>query len=208
MLDPSAVLRAARKTILCIEDDDETAELVAEELINRGFGVEVARNGTAGFSAIVRLHPDLVLCDLSMPAEAGFEVLRRLTAAAPRFWHMPFIFLTAMTDRNIELKARRLGADDFVTKPIDFDLLAAIVTARLARVSNDDADAAGEIISNREMQVLTWAARGKTSAEIAIILDVSKRTVDFHFDNARMKLGTVSRIDTVIRAAVAGLIDP
>jgi DNA-binding response OmpR family regulator len=201
-------MRETRKKILCIEDDRETAALIAEELIDRGFDVHVAYNGMEGFSAILKLHPDLVLSDLSMPAASGFEVLKRLTAAAPRFWNMPFIFLTAMTDRDIELKARQLGADDFVTKPIDFDLLEAIICARLARVACSDTAPKRDILGSREVDVLTWAARGKTSAEIAIILELSKRTVDFHFDNARMKLGSASRINTVIRAVAARLIDP
>jgi DNA-binding NarL/FixJ family response regulator len=196
------------KKILCIEDDHETAALIAEELIDRGFDMQVAHNGSDGFSAILNLRPDLVLCDLSMPAISGFDVLRRLTAVAPRFRTMPFIFLTAMTDRDTELKARRLGADDFVTKPVDFDLLEAIITARLARAAPHEAEPKRAALSSREAEVLTWAARGKTSAEIAIILELSKRTVDFHFDNARTKLAAASRIDTVVRAAAAGLIDP
>jgi DNA-binding response OmpR family regulator len=201
-------MRETAKKILYIEDDRETAALIAEDLNERGFDVEVAHDAVEGFAAIVKLHPHLVLCDLSMPAASGFEVLKRLTEAAPHFSSMPFIFLSAMTDRDIELKARRLGADDFITKPIDFDLLAAIVTSRLARVVLDDGFPKRAAISGRETEVLTWAARGKTSAEIAIIMELSKRTVDFHFDNARMKLGTISRIDTVIRAVTGRLIDP
>ena len=69
-----------------------------------------------------------------MPVMSGFELLERLVALAPRFSNA-FVFLTALTDRDSELKGRRLGADDYVTKPIDFDLLAAIITARLAGVA-------------------------------------------------------------------------
>jgi DNA-binding NarL/FixJ family response regulator len=202
------MMRTDRKKILCIEDDHETAELIAEELSDRGFDVEVAYNGVAGYSAILNSSPDLVLSDICMPAASGFEVLKRLTAAAPRFWNMPFIFLTAMTDRSIELKARQLGADDFVTKPIDFDLLESIICARLARVERDEIWPNGAGMSGREVEVLTWAARGKTSAEIAMILELSKRTIDFHLDNARMKLGAATRIEAAIMAVTSGLIRP
>ena len=65
----------------------------------------------------------------------GFELLERVTALAPRFADMPFIFLTALAQREAELKGRRLGADDYVTKPVDFDILASIVETRLARVA-------------------------------------------------------------------------
>jgi DNA-binding NarL/FixJ family response regulator len=198
----------ARKLILCIEDDRETAALIAEELVERGFDVQVAHDGREGFSAILKLRPDLVLSDISMRIQSGFEVLKRLTAMAPHTWNMPFIFVTAMTDREVELEARRLGADDFITKPIDFDLLEAIIRARLAGVARNIARPTRDDMSSRELEVLTWAARGKTSAEIAMILKLSKRTVDFHLDNARMKLGATTRIEAVIRAATAGLIEP
>ena len=101
----------------------ETAALLVEELADRGFEVCVAYNGEEGLSAILRSEPDLVLCDIRMPVMSGFEVLEALTAIAPRFGQMPFVFLTALTDRDNELKGRKLGADDYVTKPIDFDLL-------------------------------------------------------------------------------------
>ena len=60
----------------------------------------------------------------------------------------------------------------------------------------------------REKETLTWAARGKTSAEIAQILGLSKRTVDFHLDNARCKLGVATRTQAVMKAASGQLIIP
>src|SRR6516165_3342068 len=125
----------ARKKILCIEDDRETAALIAEELVERGFEISIAYDGRAGFAAILKNMPDLVLSDISMPVMSGFELLQRLTALAPRFRNMPFVFLTALSDRDSELRGRTLGADDYVTKPIDFDVLATIITARLAGVA-------------------------------------------------------------------------
>src|ERR1700678_4315062 len=127
----------ARKKILCIEDDHDTADLMVEELLDRGYDVDVAYDGREGFSAILRAEPDLVLSDISMPVASGFEILERLTAVAPRFRNMPFVFLTALTERQYELKARQLGADDFITKPIDFDLLDTIIGARLAGVARN-----------------------------------------------------------------------
>jgi len=198
----------AKKKILCIEDDRETAALIAEELVERGFDVIVAHDGREGFAKILKEMPDLVLCDISMPAMSGFEVLEHLTKIGPRFGSMPFVFLTALTDRDNELKGRQLGADDYVTKPIDFDVLGAIVTARLARIARNDIWARDVQLNDREVETLTWAARGKTSAEIAQIIGLSKRTVDFHIDNARDKLGVTTRTQAAIKAATGRLIDP
>jgi DNA-binding NarL/FixJ family response regulator len=200
--------RTGKRKILCIEDDRETAGLIAEELIERGYNVSLAADGREGFAAILKDPPDLVLSDISMPVMSGFEVLERLTALAPRFRNMPFVFLTALSDRDNELRGRRLGADDYVTKPIDFDVLATIITARLAGVARMERWPRLVDLNEREVEVLTWVARGKTSAEIAQILGLSKRTVDFHTDNARTKLGAATRSEAVIKAADGGLIEP
>jgi DNA-binding response OmpR family regulator len=198
----------ARKRILCIEDDRETAALIAEELSDRGFGVSIAYSGEEGLAAILRERPDLVLSDISMPVMSGFELLERLIALAPRFEAMPFVFLTALADRDNELKGRRLGADDYVTKPIDFDMLEAIIRSRLARAPRGEIWPKDTTLSEREVEALTWSARGKTSAEIAQILGMAKRTVDFHIDNARHKLGVATRIEAVTKATKTRLIEP
>jgi DNA-binding response OmpR family regulator len=197
-----------RKKVLCIEDDRETAALIAEELVERGFDVSIAHDGREGLAAILKNMPDLVLSDISMPVMSGFEVLERLTFLEPRFSKMPFVFLTALTDRDNELKGRQLGADDYVTKPIDFDLLATIITARLAGVARSEIWPKLVQLNDREVETLTWVARGKTSAEIAQILGLTKRTVDFHLDNARAKLGAATRTQAVVKAATGRLIEP
>jgi DNA-binding response OmpR family regulator len=201
-------MQQTRKKVLCIEDDRETATLIAEELTERGYDVEVAHDGREGFAAILRSRPDIVVSDISMPVMSGFELLERLTALAPRFRNMPFVFLTALTDRDNELKGRQLGADDYVTKPLDFDRLDAIIAARLAGVARNDLWSKQVDLNEREVETLTWAARGKTSAEIAQILGLSKRTVDFHIDNAREKLGAATRVEAAIKAATGRLIEP
>ena len=198
----------AQRKILCIEDDRETAALIAEELVDRGYAVTVAHDGREGLAAILRTMPDLVLSDISMPLMSGFELLERLIDLAPRFAKMPFIFLTALTDRDNELKGRQLGADDYVTKPIDFDMLDAIITARLAGVARTGLWPKLVELNDREVEVLTWVARGKTSVEIAQIVGLSKRTIDFHIDNARAKLGAATRTEAVIKATTGKLIEP
>ena len=101
-----------RRKILLIEDDREVGALIAEELTERGFDVEVAQSGRDGLLSVMQAAPDLILCDLSMPSMSGFEVLQRLNGIAAHSPKIPFVFLTGMSDRDNELKARRLGADD------------------------------------------------------------------------------------------------
>jgi DNA-binding NarL/FixJ family response regulator len=194
--------------ILYIENEAETAALLAEDLSERGYEVSVALDGRAGLSAILKFKPDVVLCDINMAQMSGFDVLEELNAVDPKLASMPFIFLTGLADRDSELRGRRLGAGDYVVKPADFDVLHEIIQKRLsthvrARVWRDSAD-----LNEREIETLTWAARGKTSLEIATIVGLSKRTVDFHIDNARDKLGVATRIQAAVKAASSGIIDP
>ncbi len=198
----------ANRKILCIEDDRETAALIAEELVERGFRVIVAYSGQEGLLSIMKATPDLVLCDISMPFMTGFEVLERLNEIAPRLGKIPFVFLTALTDRADELRGRRLGADDYVTKPIDFERLVHIINARLVGVARTKRLPRRAELNDRQIQVLTWVARGMTSAEIARELRLSKRTVDFHINNARIKLRAATRAEAVIKAVADGLIKP
>jgi DNA-binding response OmpR family regulator len=201
-------MATAAKKILCIEDDPETAVLIAEDLQERGYAVTCALDGEMGFAAIQKTHPDLVLCDVSMRGLNGFEVLERLTTLAPRCDSVPFVFLTALADRESELRGRRLGADDYVTKPIDFEVLATIIEARLNRVARNEVLSRSVDLNAREVDSLTWSARGKTSSEIAVILGVSKRTVDFHIENACRKLNVATRIEAAVKAASVRLIAP
>jgi DNA-binding response OmpR family regulator len=197
-----------RPHVLCIDDDRETVGLIAEELVDRGFRISAAFDGEEGFQAIVAQQPDLVLADITMPVLSGFDLLERLTASAPRFNNMPFLYLTALSDRANELKGRQLGADDYITKPVDFDILISIIHARLTRVARTAMRSQMVDLTDREAETLTWAARGKTSSEIAMIIGLTKRTVDFHIDNARLKLNATSRLHAAVKAAAGQLIEP
>ena len=204
----SGTMEAPCKRVLCIEDDRETAALIAEELSDRGYDVGVAYNGRDGLTAILRTSPDLVLADVNMPVMSGFDLLERLTALEPRFTRMAFVFLTALADHDNELKGWQLGADDYVTKPVDFDVLAAVIASRLKRVARSAIWPKHIDLGERELEALTWAARGKTFAEIGEILGLSRRTVEFHLDNARKKLGVPTRTQALIKAAIGQLIEP
>jgi DNA-binding response OmpR family regulator len=193
---------------LCVEDDCETAALIAEELGDRGYEVSVAHNGRDALAAILQLSPALVLADVNMPVMSGFDLLKRLTALEPRFVRMPFVFLTALADHDNELRGWQLGADDYVTKPVDFDVLAAVIASRLKRVARSAVWPSQIDLGTREIETLTWAARGKTFAEIGAILGLSRRTVEFHLENARRKLGVPTRTQALIKAAVGELIEP
>jgi DNA-binding NarL/FixJ family response regulator len=199
-------LEATASKILCIEDDVETASLLAEALAEFGYKVELARDGQEGLAAIFAGKPDLVVCDIRMPSSSGFEVLEQLAAAGPDFADIPFVFLTALGDRDSELTGRRLGADDYLTKPVDFEMLDAVIQNRLRRHENASRPQSEYHLTEREREVLTWVGRGKTSSEIATILGLRERTVNFHCEQAMKRLDVTNRTQAVAKAVAEGLI--
>ena len=192
--------------ILCVEDDPETATLLVEALTELGYTVDLAPDGQHGLTAILDNPPDLVLCDVRMPRMTGFQLLERVVAAGGRFTEVPFVFLTALVDRDSELVGRRLGADDYLTKPVDFEMLGIVIDNRLRRRDPHAGPETGIHLTKREREVLTWVRRGKTSSEIAVILDVAERTVNFHCDQAMKRLDVTNRTQAVAKAITEGLI--
>lgn len=192
--------------LLCIEDDPDTCELLVEVLTAEGFTVSTVVSGEAGLSAL-GTRPDLVLCDIDLPDVSGFEILAKIRSDELLPIGVPFIFLTAYSQRTHQLQARQLGCDDYVMKPIDFELLIAIIRHRLA-AAEKGADKTELRLTEREVQVLTWVARGKSSSDIATILGISERTVNFHLDNAMRKAGVATRVQAAVKCAMLGLIAP
>ena len=114
------------KKILLIEDHPEIRENTAEILQLAGYEVSSAENGKIGIEMARANQPDLIICDIMMPILDGFGVLHVLQRDR-NLQHVPFIFLTAKSDRADQRKAMELGADDFVTKPFtEMELLSAI----------------------------------------------------------------------------------
>jgi DNA-binding response OmpR family regulator len=117
--------------LLCIEDDAELLEIITEELSDAGHTVLQATDGCAGLEMILKHNPDLVISDISMPGMNGYVLLKTLRNNHPDFAEMPFIFLSALADRDHVIDGLDLGADDYLTKPIDYEMLAVRVDSRL-----------------------------------------------------------------------------
>ncbi len=124
-------MRGTRSYILVIEDEPGVRDNMARFLTLEGYRVEKAANGAQGIEIALRAPPDLVLCDLMMPGIDGFGVLARLRAE-PRTAAIPFIFLTANAEPKNAQTGFLLGADDYLAKPVDLDVLGAAIAKRLA----------------------------------------------------------------------------
>ncbi|TGE16561.1 response regulator [Hymenobacter elongatus] len=120
------------KTILLIEDDVIIRENTAELLEMAGFAVLTAENGQLGVAQALATRPDLVVCDIMMPVLDGYGVLQIFNQNA-QLAGVPFIFLTAKTERTDLRRGMELGADDYLTKPFDRAELLSAITGRLNR---------------------------------------------------------------------------
>ena len=120
------------KRILVIEDNPEVRENLTEILELSGYTVEEAENGKAGVEKALTSPPDLILCDVMMPELDGFGVLQILSKKSTTS-AVPFIFLTAKTEKEDLRRGMNLGADDYLTKPIYKDELLQVIQHRLEK---------------------------------------------------------------------------
>nr|CAD6630168.1 response regulator [arsenite-oxidising bacterium NT-25] len=124
-------------TVLCIDDETDIRQLLVEELQDAGLRTLEAANGQEGLEVILKSWPDIVICDVSMPVMNGHELLAEVQINHPQLSNIPFIMLTAMTDKENTLAGLRGGADDYLTKPIDLDILMAKINGCIMRIEND-----------------------------------------------------------------------
>ena len=122
------------KTILLIEDNIDIRENTAEILELAGYHVLTAENGKIGVERALANRPDLIICDIMMPVLDGYGVLH-IVSKNPELNGIPFIFLTAKSERVDFRKGMELGADDYLTKPFDDTELLSAVESRLNRFS-------------------------------------------------------------------------
>ena len=144
-----------KKTILVVEDDPETAALVALYLEREGFDTQVARDGSEALSLAERHGPVLVILDLMLPRMDGWEVFRRLRRRS----EVPVIMLTARGEEVDRVAGLTLGADDYVVKPFSPRELVERVKAVLRRIQRPHQE---------KSQILTHAT---------LRLDLKKRRV-------------------------------
>ncbi|HEY6102963.1 MAG TPA: response regulator transcription factor, partial [bacterium] len=203
-----------KRTVLVVEDEAEIADVVRQYLERDGYRVAVCGDGTQALAELARLRPDLVLLDVMLPGQDGYEVCRRIRAQGST----PVIMLTARDEEHDKLIGLALGADDYITKPFSPREVVARVRAVLRRARNGDASVpvlrvhdleidaerhvvrrGGDIIrlTPTEFKLLqTLAAQpGRAFTRLQLIDQVQgyafegyERTVDAHVKNLRQKL--------------------
>lgn len=156
------------KTILLIEDNNEVRENTAEILELANFKVLQAENGKIGVEMANSNAVDLIICDIMMPVLDGYGVIH-LISNNPKTASIPFIFLTAKSDRGDFRKGMEMGADDYLTKPFDDIELLKAVESRLkksATLRND--------FTRDESGINTFLDEAKSIKELKNLSDSAK----------------------------------
>jgi hypothetical protein len=193
--------------LLVIEDELILRENLKELLTIHGYEVATANDGEEGLHAIKAMNPDLVICDIRMPKLNGYELFEEVKNMPESF--MPFLFLSAKVEQEDIRKGMNLGADDYLTKPVNkTDLLTAVETRlklrskKLSEVSeranknvtdkldltSDEANEILEKLSKSEKRILYYVAQGKSTQEIAVLISLSPKTVENHRHHISKKL--------------------
>lgn len=201
------------KTRILLVDDHDIVRLGLMTLLNDQPDMEVVGEAsTAGeaVKAVEKLQPDVVLMDIRLPGEGGIEATRQILA---RFSTSKVVMLTSFADDELVLRAINAGAVGYVLKQVgNEELLRAIHAAARGESALDpsttsrllnqvrsaerkaEEDAFREL-SDREMDVLAYLARGKTNAEIGKLLNLSEKTVGNYVSTMFEKLGLNNRIE-------------
>ena len=144
------------KKVLLIEDDAIIRENTAELLELSNFNVITAPNGNIGVELAKRDTPDIVVCDIMMPELDGYGVIEALSKNNETKY-IPFIFLSAKTERTDVRKGMDLGADDYITKPFTEEELISAIESRLAKAAilRDERNNQNESVPENEDEIKT-----------------------------------------------------
>ncbi len=117
--------------IIVVEDDVDLRGLLVEELEDAGHVIFEAGDGVEGLATIKAENPDVIISDIGMPRMDGYQLKQRLQTC-PRFSDTPFLFLSALAFQQAIDKGLSIGADHYLTKPVDFDALLSRIEVCIA----------------------------------------------------------------------------
>jgi FixJ family two-component response regulator len=188
--------------VFLIDDDEDVRDALEMLLRASGFAVEPFASPLAFLERRDREAVGCIVADVRMPGLSGLQLLERLAAEGER---MPVVVITGHGDVNACRRAFKGGAVDFLTKPVDEQVLIEAIEAGFARLDAqrreasevDEARAILVRLTQREGEILDMVARGWTTKEIARAMGLSPRTVETHRANLAEKLGTTSVAEMV-----------
>lgn len=156
--------------LLLAEDDIDFGNILSQYVSLSGFEVILARNGREAWDLFHSAQPDICVLDVMMPEMDGFTLAEKMRAENPG---VPFIFLTAKTLREDIIKGLRLGADDYITKPFDPEMLMLRINNILKRVYTvveDEYTISKTTLKYNALELITPAGKDKLTLREAQLL--------------------------------------
>lgn len=189
----------AQASILWVEDDEDMRDILADELTDAGYHVVKAAHGRQALTQLRSFRPNLILCDIAMPIMDGYELLRSVRENMPDLADVPFVFLSAQDGSGQITQGKYAGADDYLVKPVNFDLMLATISARLRQVQRmKDRPPVSEAAAESGDSMLSVQAGGVAFERLArmlnlitagiVLLDSDRRTQFANIAAQRMLL--------------------
>ena len=188
--------RKMKQHVLVIDDDQKVCRAIRKTLEQEGRKVTSL---TIAADYLERPHfadCDLVIADVEMPGASGMDVLAEVRRCAP--W-LPVVLMTDFGDVRTAARAFKMGADDFIEKPIGRETLLLAVEAALARITPRD-PLLGTSLTRAERRILHLILQGRSNKETAHLLNRSVRTIEVHRNRIMKKMGVGNLVDLVKRA--------
>jgi len=194
---------AKKHTVLLVDDELLNIKILSDVLKDE-YDVVFATGGEEGIYRAIESKPDIILLDIMMPDMDGYTVCARLQADA-RTAAIPVIFVTALGSPAHEVKGLDTGAIDYVTKPINGDIVKARIRNHLkyktvllaSSMPEPVIDRAMDSMTERQREIFEWVKKGKTNWEIAKIIGCSEENVKYHMKNILRILGSYNRTQAV-----------
>ena len=198
--------------ILVIDDEEDILEFIKYNLQRDGYEVYTAQNGASGLERALEVRPHLILLDMMMPVLDGVETCKAIRRS-PKLRKVMVVFLSAVSDEEMQLQGYGAGADDYISKPVKMNILRSRVKAILNRISpvesndkitidttNYQIHKGDEVITlpRKEFYLLNllYSHPGKLFSREDIYREVwgedvvvGDRTIDVHIRKLRQKLG-------------------
>ncbi len=176
--------------ILLIEDNQDLAFGLRNNLEIEGYEVETAENGRAGLETFARANPDLLILDLMLPELDGFRVLRSLRQQGHA---TPILLLTAKGEEADKVRGLRMGADDYVTKPFGLLELLARVEALLRRTHAGSA--VREMLGVQRFGLIEVDPAARTVSRASQTVELAPKEFDLLLALMRARGAVVSRLE-------------
>ncbi|HEV2123431.1 MAG TPA: response regulator transcription factor [Chloroflexota bacterium] len=197
--------------VVIVDDHPATREILRLTFEWAGMAVlGSVSEGAAALGVIADLQPDVLVLDVQLPDMNGLELATRLRADFPA---VKILVFTGYGDDAALHPLLQLGVEGYLRKTAPVPEIAAAVRRIVAGEQVLDGDAARKallgqphVVTPREQEVLRLVARGQRNAEIAACLNITIKTVEYHLDLIRRKLGASSRVDLVNQARSRGLV--